>query len=106
MRRTGGARVNSSQRVKLVRDGVELDGWVLNVSRGGTRIILEDTVAVGDVFMVYLGEDGEPDAVRRQGRVVWVNTQPDGIIAGLEYTDRTSSQSMPAMRLTSDRSDD
>ena len=106
MRRTGGARLNSSQRVKLTRDEATLDGWVLNVSRGGIRIILEDPAAVGDVFMVFVGEDGEPEAVRRQGRVVWVNEQPDGVVAGLEFTDRTSSQSMPAMKVTSDSSDD
>ena len=102
MRRSDGARVNLSKRMKLVSvAGTELEGGVLNVSRGGIRIILEDSLGVGDVFAVHVGDPDDADAFVRPGRVVWVQQEPDGVIAGLEFTDRTSSASIPAARVAS-----
>ena len=68
--------------------GREFDGWTLNVSRGGLRIILEGGVAVGDEFEVWVGADEE--ASRRPGRVVWVRDEADGQIVGLKYLDSSA----------------
>ena len=121
MRRVGGARINDSRRIKLLSLSepsaapeaaadapaeatgaagpplAEYDGWILNLSRGGVRLILEETVSVGQALMVHIGDDGEPDAVRRPARVVWVMQEPDGVIAGLEFSDGRSSGSSPSL---------
>ncbi len=62
--------------------GEELIGWTLNLSRGGVRIVIEDPVAVGAEFSVYIGEEEDP---RHQGRVVWVQQEADGQIAGIQF---------------------
>ncbi len=64
-------------------EGNVLEGWALNVSRGGLRAILEEKVALGHKFQVTLGTD---DQLKRTGRVVWVQEEPDGVIVGLEFT--------------------
>lgn len=66
------------------RQGSVLDGWTLNVSRGGVRVIIERPVALGEVFDVTVGmADASPLA--RQGRVVWFQEEADGFIAGLAF---------------------
>ena len=106
MRRAGGARVNLSKRVTLRSEGTPFEGWVLNISRGGVRLILEDNVSVGDAFAVEIGDDDEPDAVRRPGRVVWVQEEQDGAVVGLEFTDRpVSATNIPAVSPAGDASD-
>lgn len=67
-------------------DGSEsplLEGWALNVSRGGLRAILEHKVELGQKFDITIGTD---DVMMRTGRVVWVQEEPDGVIVGLEFT--------------------
>ena len=82
--RRGGARREVTERVTLHgEDGQTLEGWALNVSRGGVRIILEDKVLLGQKFEIALGSD---DLLNRPGRVVWVQEEPDGVIVGLEFT--------------------
>jgi len=82
--RRGGPRREVTERVTLkAEDGRTLEGWALNVSRGGIRAILEDKVILGQKFEVSVGTD---DSVRRVGRVVWVQEEPDGAIVGLEFT--------------------
>ena len=82
--RRGGARREVTERVSLKsKDGETLDGWALNVSRGGLRAILEEKVLLGQTFDVAIGTE---DLLRRPGRVVWVQEEPDGVIVGLEYT--------------------
>jgi PilZ domain len=82
--RRGGARREVTERVTLKsEDGKELEGWALNVSRGGLRIILEDKIALGQKFDITLGSD---EVLTRAGRVVWVQEEPDGVIVGLEFT--------------------
>jgi hypothetical protein len=97
MRRVGGARVATSRRVRLLSYGPvsEGEGWLLNVSRGGVRLICEEPLNVGDRHVVEVGEEGEPDAFCRPARVVWVQREPDGVIAGLEFTDALQSISQP-----------
>lgn len=88
--RRGGARREVTERVLLrTEDGKELEGWALNVSRGGLRAILEDKVILGQKFEITLGAD-EP--LLRTGRIVWVQEEPDGAIVGIEFTGMSGSQ--------------
>ena len=64
-------------------DGRLLEGWALNVSRGGLRAILEEKVVLGQKFEVGLGTD---EVIQRAGRLVWVQEEPDGVIVGIEFT--------------------
>jgi len=61
-----------------------LDGWALNVSRGGLRCILEESVELGDEFEITIGEVGNAPMTRR-GRIVWVQEEADGLIVGVEF---------------------
>ena len=90
--RRGGARREVTERVLMKpyppstapgSPSPELEGWALNLSRGGLRCILEEKVALGGEYMVTLG-DGE-DFSDRRARVVWVQEEPDGVIVGLEF---------------------
>lgn len=86
MRRSGTRReVTERVNLKSLDDpgAAPLEGWALNVSRGGLRAILEEKVELGQRFEVSVG--GE-DAPYRPGRVVWVQEEPDGVIVGLEFT--------------------
>jgi PilZ domain len=81
--RRGGARREVTERVTLkTEEGHALDGWALNVSRGGLRAILEEKVVLGQKFDVVIGAD----ETARASRVVWVQEEPDGVIVGLEFT--------------------
>jgi hypothetical protein len=85
--RRGGARHDVTARVTLrSSDGAVLEGWALNISRGGIRVILEDKVDLGTEFEVTMntGEDGTSPV---KGRVVWVQEEPDGVVAGIEFRD-------------------
>lgn len=83
--RRGGARHDVTARVTLRgKTGPVLEGWALNISRGGIRVILEDKVELAaefDVTVTTEGEAGSPVA----GRVVWVQEEPDGVVAGIEF---------------------
>ena len=78
----GGARREASERVLLVADQSEIEGWTLNLSRGGLRVVVEDEVVPGSEYRVAVGES-EP----RAATVVWVREESDGTIAGLAYVD-------------------
>jgi hypothetical protein len=81
--RRGGARREVTERVTLKgEDGKIHEGWALNVSRGGLRAILEEKVDLGQKYDVSLGDD----EMKRPGRIVWVQEEPDGVIVGLEFT--------------------
>ena len=89
--RRGGARREVTERVALKgEDGTTLDGWALNVSRGGLRAILEETVVLGQKFDVAIGTD---EVMLRPSRVVWVQEEPDGVIVGLEFTSMSGTVS-------------
>jgi len=93
--RRGGARHELSARVSLkptpggpqgpgsVRPSLE--GWALNVSRGGLRVILEETVELGAEFEITISESGVQSAAPQPGRIVWVQEEPDGVVAGIEF---------------------
>jgi hypothetical protein len=91
--RRGGARREISARVTLAsRSGDDertLEGWALNVSRGGVRVILEEKVDLGAEFEISMVDGpalAEAPTVRL-GRVVWVQEEPDGVVAGVEFCD-------------------
>ncbi len=85
--RRGGARHEVTERVRIVGKNMKMrDGWALNVSRGGVRAILEETVDLGEEYEVTIGEEGgDPAPLTRRGRVVWVQDEPDGVIVGFEF---------------------
>jgi PilZ domain len=83
--RRGGARHDVTARVTLkAKDGAVLEGWALNVSRGGVRVILEEKVDLGTEFEVTMTMGADP-STPVMGRVVWVQEEPDGVVAGLEF---------------------
>ncbi len=83
--RRGGARHDVTARVTLTTPGgTSLEGWALNVSRGGIRVILEDKVELGAEFTITLSTGVEP-AAPVVGRIVWVQEEPDGVVAGIEF---------------------
>jgi hypothetical protein len=89
-RGTGGARREASDRVVL-RDGTrEFEGWTLNVSRGGIRVILEDPVEPGHECEIIIGEESG-----RACRIVWVQDESDGQIAGIQFLDATGGGAAP-----------
>jgi PilZ domain len=80
-----------SERVTLKGpDGVH-EGWTLNVSRGGVRIIVERRMALGQVLDVTVGSaDASP--LSRQGRVVWFQEEADGFIVGVAFLSSASGE--------------
>jgi hypothetical protein len=84
-RARGGARKEVSARVTLTGPGgVKLEGWALNVGRGGVRVILEVKVEPGSDFDVTI-TDAAGQTGPQPGRVVWVQDEPDGVVAGIEF---------------------
>jgi hypothetical protein len=83
-----------SERVTLKeagQRGVVCDGWTLNVSRGGVRVIVERQVDLGAVFEITVGlADASP--LVRHGRVVWFQQEADGYIAGIAFLATPLSQ--------------
>lgn len=67
--------------------GPALEGWALNVSRGGVRVILEEKVEIGAEFDVSMTDAVSPAGAGDVlfGRVVWVQEEPDGVVAGIEF---------------------
>lgn len=91
-RQTGGARREASDRVRLFAKDSEVEGWTLNVSRGGVRIIVEDRVEVGNEYEISLGDE---EHVRRPCRIVWVQEEADGQICGVQYLDTNTGPPPP-----------
>lgn len=89
--RRGGARRGVTERVSLRRDALSYEGWALNVSRGGVRLILEEQVSLGDEFEVTIG-DVESSPLVRRARVVWIQEEHDGLVVGLEFALLSSSE--------------
>jgi hypothetical protein len=82
-------------RVVLLGDSGQVHrGWVLNVSRGGVRVILEEKVDLGAEFDITLTTGADP-ATSSRGRVVWVQEEPDGVVCGIELS-RDSTPLGPA----------
>ena len=70
--------------------GEPLEGWALNVSRGGVRVILEEKVELGKEFDVTVGDPAKGGTAAR-GRIVWVQEEPDGVIAGVEFVGQSGT---------------
>ena len=100
--RRSGARHEVSTRVTLKAlggpaypnrvAGTLLEGWALNVSVGGIRVILEDKVEPGEEFEVELldpkaASGGEGPAIEgvQAGCIVWVQEESDGVVAGIAF---------------------
>ena len=87
--RRGGARQTVSDRVTFCTPtGEKREGWALNVSRGGIRAILDDEEDIGKIelgqeYEIFVG-DAET-TTGRQGRIVWLQEEPDGFVVGIEY---------------------
>jgi PilZ domain len=99
--RRGGARRDVTARVTMneIDGDLVLEGWALNVSRGGVRVILEETVELGKEFDVTVG-DPEKEGTSARGRIVWVQEEPDGVVAGVEFVGHSGlhpSSPPPAM---------
>ncbi len=73
-----------SERVTLRCGESVLEGWTLNLSRGGVRVIVEQPVELGDAVDVLVGT-GEASSLARTGRVVWFQEESDGYIAGIAF---------------------
>ncbi len=83
-RQEGGARREASERILLRREGFETAGWTLNLSRGGVRVIVEDTVEPGLEYEIVIGDE---ESASRRARVIWVQDEADGQIAGVQFLD-------------------
>ena len=59
------------------------DGWTLNMSSGGARIIVEDPVVLGGIYQARFGEA----ATQREVRIVWIQDESDGQVVGLQFLD-------------------
>ena len=93
--RRGGARREVSERVCLQGDGgPPREGWALNVSRGGVRVILEENIELGQEFDVTVG-DPQSSPLQRRARVVWVQEERDGVVVGLEFLSLSATGSGP-----------
>lgn len=88
-RLVGGARREASERVIIRAKDFETQGWTLNVSRGGLRVVVEDALQQGIEYQVVVG-DSDNDAARAAS-VVWVKDAADGQIVGLQYLDTEGS---------------
>ena len=84
-RLVGGARREASERVVIRGKDFETQGWTLNVSRGGLRVVVEEALQQGAEYEVVVG-DSDNDAARAAS-VVWVKDAADGQIVGLQYMD-------------------
>lgn len=93
-RRASGARREASERVLLRRGAETIDGWTLNVSRGGVRVVVEEPLVEGDEVEVVVGDA----ATSRPGRVVWINEQADGQIVGVQFLDGDGTLPPPSVR--------
>lgn len=100
--RRGGPRREVTERVHLLGGNLKTrEGWALNVSRGGVRVILEERVELGEEYEVTIGIE-EAASLNRKARVVWLQEEPDGFIVGMEFLFKVSdSQSLPMMSMDS-----
>lgn len=82
-RREDGARQTVSEPVVFHRGDQQVDGWALNISRGGLRAIVETLLETGQEFEIAVGDSDR----RRPGRIVWVQKERDGAIVGVSFLD-------------------
>jgi hypothetical protein len=93
--RRGGPRREAADRVHLVGANLKTrEGWALNISRGGIRVIVEERVELGEEYALTLGDGSE--AAARTARVVWLQEEPDGLIVGLEFAFEAAGGAVPS----------
>jgi hypothetical protein len=96
-RGAGGARREISARLTLRSGTTEYDGWALNISRGGIRVVIEGRVHLGQVIAVEGYDPDNMDAPARRARVVWSQDEPDGSVVGMEFLDADDSIPPPSV---------
>lgn len=96
--RRGGARRETTERVRFYRGTQEIEGWALNKSRGGLRAIVEEKLVQGEALEVVIGDD----EARRPVRVVWIQEELDGSIIGLAFLDAPEGSVPPRPGSTPD----
>lgn len=80
------ARYELDDRACLIDSaGREVEAWTLNISRGGVRIVAEAMLEPGDEVDICVG-DVLPAELGMRAKVVWVQEERDGVIAGLAFT--------------------
>jgi hypothetical protein len=79
-----------------------IEGWTLNVSRGGLRAVVEDDVSVGAELEVTIGES----ETRRPVRVVWAREQRGGAVIGLLFLDEHGFEPPPTPSTAPDPPDE
>lgn len=89
-RRVGGLRQEATERVSLRGPSFQTTGWTLNVSRGGARLVVEDSVEPGSFYHLTMGQSAE-----REVRIVWVQDEADGQIVGVQFVDIDGSVPEP-----------
>lgn len=85
-RRQGGARREANDRVVFTVGDKSIDGWALNLSRGGLRAIVDEIIELGTEAKVSIGA-----GAARPCRIVWIQEEPDGGIVGVEFLDGSGS---------------
>jgi hypothetical protein len=93
-----GSRHEATERVTLSGPGFQTEGWTLNISRGGARLVLEEPVDPEAILNLVLGHEGEAMTVR----VVWVQDESDGQIVGVQYVGVDGSIPPPEPRSAPD----
>jgi hypothetical protein len=68
----------------------EIEGWALNMSRGGIRAVVDEPIELGAEVGLSIG-----DAPERPSRIVWIQEEPDGAIVGVEFLDLDGPASVP-----------
>jgi uncharacterized protein YuzE len=89
--RRAGSRRAATERVRLRREEFQTSGWTLNISRGGARLVVEESVELGGEYEVEIGEHPESRGVR----IVWVQDEADGQIVGIQFLDGEGSVPPP-----------
>ena len=90
-RRAGGSRREATDRVRLRGETFQTAGWTLNISRGGARLVLEESVELGAQYTVEIGADAEP----RDVKIIWAQDEADGQIVGVQFLDTDGSVPPP-----------
>jgi hypothetical protein len=71
----------------MTQGEVPVEGWTLNLGRGGVRVVLDSAVDLGAEYTMTIEADGEHESVTHRARVVWLQDEQDGQIAGIEFLD-------------------
>jgi hypothetical protein len=93
-RRAGGPRRDASEAVHFHLAQGTVDGWALNVSKGGLRAIIEETLEQNTECEVTIGDSEQ----RRPCRIVWVRNEKGGAVLGVSFTDEETEPVAESVR--------